>query len=76
VIAFDDGGHTSAGNGQGLCQACNLAKQAPDWEAQPRPGPRHTVTTTTPTGHTYTSTSPPPPGTIRSPYPLDIVWAA
>jgi hypothetical protein len=76
VVPYDQGGHTSADNGQGLCQACNLAKQAPDWQARPRAGPRHTVTTTTPTGHTYESTAPPMPGTIRSPYPLDLVWAA
>ncbi|HWM04663.1 MAG TPA: HNH endonuclease signature motif containing protein [Actinophytocola sp.] len=76
VIPYDQGGHTNAANGQGLCQACNLAKQAPHWTARPRPGPRHTVTTTTPTGHTYHSTAPPMPGTIRNPYPLDLVWAA
>ncbi|HET9420009.1 MAG TPA: DUF222 domain-containing protein [Nocardioides sp.] len=76
VVDFDEGGRTNAANGQGLCQACNIAKQAPDWRARPRPGPRHTVATTTPTGHTYDSTAPPLPGTIRSPYPLDLVWAA
>ena len=76
ALDFDAGGHTDADNGQGLCQACNIAKQAPYWQARPRPGPRHTVVTTTPTGHTYDSTAPPMPGTLRSPYPLDLVWAA
>jgi hypothetical protein len=76
VEAYDQGGLTSADNGQGLCQACNIAKEAPGWEARPRPGPRHTVETTTPTGHTYTTTAPPLPGTAVSPYPLDIFWAA
>jgi hypothetical protein len=67
VIPHEDGGPTSAANGQGTCVACNHAKQAPGWRAQPRPGPRHTVQTTTPTGHTYTSTAPPPPGTPDMP---------
>ena len=76
VVPYDQGGRTNAANGQGLCEACNIAKQAPGWQARPRPGPRHIVATTTPTGHTYTSTAPPMSGTIRSPYPLDLVWAA
>jgi hypothetical protein len=61
-------GPTTAGNGQGLCQACNHAKEAPGWTAHPRsPGPSpaaphappHTVATVTPTGHTYHGTAPP-----------------
>jgi hypothetical protein len=52
------GGPTSATNGQGVCEACNHAKQALGWSARPRPGPRHTIETVTPTGHTYTSTAP------------------
>lgn len=52
-------GDTSEINTQGLCEACNHAKQAPGWKARPRPGPRHIVDTTTPTGHRYRSTSPP-----------------
>jgi hypothetical protein len=54
-----DGGETSAENGQGLCEYCNYAKQAPGWSARPRPGPRHTIETVTPTGHRYLSTAPP-----------------
>ena len=75
VIAVADGGATTETNGQGLCEACNHAKQAPGWKARPRPGPRHTVETTTPTGHRYTSTAPPPPGTsLLRPRPrLDII---
>ncbi|QZY29919.1 HNH endonuclease [Nocardioides coralli] len=57
VVSHADGGPTSADNGQGLCQACNHAKQAHGWSARPRPGPGHGVTTTTPTGHTYASTA-------------------
>jgi HNH endonuclease len=63
VVPVERGGQTSGPNGQGLCAACNHAKQAPGWTARPRPGPRHTIATTTPTGHTYWSTAPAPPGT-------------
>ena len=66
VVPYDQGGRTNAANGQGLCEACNIAKQAPGWSAQPRPGPRHTVATTTPTGHTYDSTAPPLTKTNRT----------
>jgi hypothetical protein len=57
-----DAGHTSTENAQGLCEACNYAKDAHGWRA--RPGPDGTVETTTPTGHT-TSTRPPPVARIR-----------
>ena len=61
------GGPTTATNSQGLCEACNYAKQAPGWRARTIPGqPRHTIETTTPTGHRYHSTAPPPPGTPPS----------
>lgn len=58
------GGPTTAANGQGLCAACNQAKQCPGWHAQVladglAPGTRHRVRLTTPTGHTYDSTAPP-----------------
>lgn len=62
VQRHDDGGPTSGRNGQGTCEACNHAKEAPRWRA--RPGPDGSVTTTLPTGHTY-STRPPPTATIR-----------
>lgn len=61
VMPHEAGGATSGSNGQGLCEACNHAKQAPRWRA--RPGPGGTVTTTTPTGHTL-ATRPPPIITI------------
>ncbi|MFF2823443.1 DUF222 domain-containing protein [Arthrobacter koreensis] len=65
-----EGGRTSYANGQGLCEACNQAKEAPGWNSSSIPvssrrndvSPRHTVRTTTPTGHTYISTAPPLPG--------------
>ena len=59
VTAIVDGGTTSEPNAQGLCEACNHAKQAPGWRAGPSPGIRHTVEITTPTGHRYRSTAPP-----------------
>lgn len=62
VLPADAGGPTSLANGQGLCEACNLSKQAPGWRARPVAGPRHTVATTTRTGHSYRSTAPPLPG--------------
>jgi hypothetical protein len=65
IAAWHGGGTTTAGNGQGLCEACNHSKEMPGWTAKPVPGPRHTVATTTPTGHTYHSTAPPLPGTQR-----------
>ncbi len=56
-------GPTSEANGQGLCAACNLAKQAPGWSAGPSSsGAGSCVTITTPTGHSYRSEPPPLPG--------------
>lgn len=55
-----DGGPTASANGQGLCEFCNHAKQAPGWRAGPEPcSPPGTITTRLPTGQTYT-TGPPP----------------
>ncbi|NBQ44058.1 MAG: HNH endonuclease [Mycobacteriaceae bacterium] len=55
------GGPTSAANGQGLCEACNYAKEAPGWTAAARidDDGRHTVVLSTPTGTTHQSTAPP-----------------
>ena len=57
------GGRTTLDGGQGLCEACNYAKESPGWRHQtesqwPR---RHTVRITTPTGHTHQSQAPPLP---------------
>lgn len=60
AIDHDKGGATSAANGQGLCEACNHAKQAPRWRAGPAPGDQG-IETITPTGHTYASRPPPAP---------------
>jgi hypothetical protein len=51
-------------NGQGLCETCNHAKQAPSWRAGPAPGQSAddpTIVTTTPTGHRYLSRPPQAP---------------
>lgn len=58
-----DGGSTAAANGQGLCEACNYAKQALGWRQRASTGPpgRHTVDIRTPTGTRYRSTVPPAP---------------
>ena len=64
AVDHDKGGETSAGNGQGLCEACNHTKQAPSWRAGPAPGippSGQAIQTTTPTGHTYVSRPPQAP---------------
>ena len=54
------GGATSSRNAQGLCEACNYAKQAHAWRARPAPDDTggHVIETTLPTGHTYRSRAP------------------
>nr|WP_254362942.1 DUF222 domain-containing protein [Pseudarthrobacter phenanthrenivorans] len=68
IIPWHQDGPTTAGNGQGLCEACNHTKEAPGWTARTLAGPRrrHSVELQTPTGHTYHSTAPPLPGTASS----------
>ncbi len=64
ALSVADGGETRAGNGQGLCEACNYAKDATGWVTEPgRGGSGESVIFTTPTGHTYTSRPPDLPGT-------------
>lgn len=63
AMEHDRGGPTTIDNGQGLCEACNHAKQADGWRTRPRPGPGHPIETRTPTGHTYV-TRPPARATI------------
>ena len=60
VVPDHAGGPTSATNGQGLCEACNQAKEAPGFTATTVGS---TVVTTTPTGHQVRSRAPDlPPG--------------
>jgi len=60
ALAAAKGGETTAGNAQGLCEACSYAKEAPGWRTRLRDD--GTVETTTPTGHNYESRPPPPVG--------------
>jgi hypothetical protein len=73
VTDVADGGPTSLGNGQGLCERCNQTKTLPGWSAEvldATPG-EHTVRTTTPTGHHYDSTAPPVLPGLRPSRPSD-----
>jgi len=67
-----DGGPTSVTNSQGLCEACNQAKEAIGWRARAS-GNNGTgddaVVTTTPTGHRYLS---PVPRSPVAPEPWDV----
>ena len=69
VVPAVRGGPTEGENGQGLCEACNLAKNAGTLrqEAGRMVQGRHSVITSTPTGHTFRSIAPPPPrpATVR-----------
>jgi hypothetical protein len=87
VVRHADGGATSAVNGQGACEQCNYAKEAPGWSAHPTTGPPgapHIVETTLPTGHVVRSEAPaaPRPSRHRTPrlelYLTDLIlnWAA
>ncbi len=65
AIPRRDGGPTSVGNGQGLCEQCNYIKDHPGWRTEviddgmtPGRGPQR-IRTTLPTGHAYDSTAPP-----------------
>jgi hypothetical protein len=73
VISHSNGGPTRESNAQGLCEACNHAKQAPGWGASPGPGGAgRSVQITTPTGHTYTSR--PPPLATPEPHQWTPTW--
>jgi hypothetical protein len=65
IVPREAGGATSAANGQGLCEQCNYAKQAPGWRSATTPAGAarpHEVVTATPTGHAYRSRAPGQPG--------------
>ncbi len=68
-------GSTRGDNAQGLCEACNYAKEADGWHVQAgvQEG-RHLLTVTTPTRHRFTSAAPDPPG--ASPGPARAMAAA
>lgn len=67
AVEHRQGGPTDPGNAQGLCEACNHAKQAPGWWAGPSPGAAaHEIETMLPTSHRYRSRPPPVVAAIRS----------
>lgn len=61
VLPWARGGRTTADGGEGLCEACNYAKETAGWshEVVDLPDGTHTVKITTPSGHTYYSQPPP-----------------
>ncbi len=63
------GGQTTLDGGQGLCEACNYAKEAPGWRHETRSQwpEQHTTEITTPTEHTHWSQAPPLPVWPREP---------
>ncbi len=67
VVTVLHHGPTDDTNTQGLCEACNYAKQADGWSQATLTADRHTVETTTPTGHRHRSRAPAPPRPARSP---------
>jgi len=67
ATAHGRGGPTSGVNGLGVCEACNYAKEAPDWNVvttQDDTGCHH-AEFVTPTGAHYQSKAPPLPGPRR-----------
>lgn len=80
VTSAERDGPTSAANGQGLCEACNQAKETLGWSAAViNARGRHETEIRTPTGHRYRSAPPDPPGSpveeqVRR--IIDTVWAA
>lgn len=72
-----DGGPTSLANGQGLCAACNQAKEAPGWRSTAGTDTatgRHIVVSTSPTGHEYRSVAPSSPAPAPSRRRSRIAW--
>ena len=56
-------GPTRGDNAQGLCEACNYAKEADGWQVSTgEQEGRHLVAVTTPTRHRFTTAAPDPPG--------------
>lgn len=71
VVPVAAGGETSVENGQGLCEACNYAKESSGWEcgvvgSEEPGGTRGDIVTLTPTGHEYYSPPPRLPGERRA----------
>lgn len=65
ITPSTDGGLTEPGNGRGVCERHNYARQLPGWKVEVlrrnHHGAPEVIATTTPTGHTYLSRAPNPP---------------
>ncbi|GAB6986289.1 HNH endonuclease [Nocardioides pyridinolyticus] len=72
------GGATDLDQGQGLCEACNYAKEDPGWvhRVTSQWPERHTTEVETPTGHRHRSRAPAAPVRPKVFPRLDIVLAA
>ncbi len=57
-------GETSIRNGQGLCEACNYAKEATGWSSTLLESEPHTIEIRTPAGQVHRSQAPPLPGHV------------
>jgi hypothetical protein len=63
LVPHRDDGPTTDDNGQGLCESCNYAKEAPGWEFRTTDDASgHLAAVTTPTGTHFESRAPDPPG--------------
>ena len=72
VVPAAERGPTSTENGEGYCEGCNYAKQAPGWRSTASTTPDgHLVEIITPTGHRYRSRPPDLPSTRRLSSPLE-----
>jgi hypothetical protein len=60
-------GETSGDNAQGLCEACNYAKEAAGWSVRTVSSRPHEVEVRTPAGQVHRSQAPPLPGHVPSP---------
>ena len=72
------GGTTDLDQGQGLCEACNYAKEDPGWEHRVTSQwpDRHSIEVETPTGHRHRSRAPAAPVRPKT-YPrIDFIIAA
>jgi hypothetical protein len=62
-------GETSRVNGQGLCEACNYAKEADGWSVAVLDDSPHTIEIHTRSGQVHRSQAPPLPGHVPRPDP-------
>lgn len=77
VLRAAESGPTAEANAQGLCEACNLAKEADGWRSRPvGDDAGRSVEFTTPTGQRYRSHPPWLPGTSPPPLRTDVGWVS